>query len=408
MLYNTNQPATPTHYMQNKLTQIFALHFFNDGFLASIILLLPFIAKDLGLNLTQIGFLSSIFSLSGILISLPVGYLSSRFGAIKILIFTIIFYGLGFLFTSLSDSYFFLILAFSIASISFGIFHPVSFSLVTRLSKKETQGRIMGDFMATGEFGRICLSGFLSFIAFSIGWRQTSFIYVIISIILLLIFLFFHFNNKQVNIDEGNKIKNQKQINFVEIMKNKSFILVLLVNFFDNLASSALFIFLPFLLINKGISPSILGAFTSAFFLGNLIGKMGLGRLTDRFKNTKVFIIAELFMVIFIILLAYSNSIFFIILFSIILGSLTMGTSPIRTTMVTETNEHHGSYEKVFGISSFVASLSSALAPIILGKVADLYGIVNSFNLTAVFAFLAVVSAYLYGQRKKFVKVTTD
>jgi len=85
-----------------------------------------------------------------------------------------------------------------------------------------------------------------------------------------------------------------------------------------------------------------------------------------------------------------------------------MGTSPIRTTMVTETNEHHGSYEKVFGISSFVASLSSALAPIILGKVADLYGIVNSFNLTAVFAFLAVVSAYLYGQRKKFVKVTTD
>lgn len=133
---------------------------------------------------------------------------------------------------------------------------------------------------------------------------------------------------------------------------------------------------------------------------------MGLGRLTDMFKNTKVFIIAELFMVLFIILLAYSNTIFFIILFSVILGSLTMGTSPIRTTMVTETNEQHGSYEKAFAVGSFVASLSSAIAPIILGYIADLYGIVNSFNLTAIFALFAVFSAYIY-DKEKSVRINT-
>ncbi len=392
--------------MKNKLTQLFTLHFFNDGFLASIILLLPFITKDLKLSLTQVGFLSSIFSLSGILLSLPVGYLSSRFGAIKILILTIIFYSLGFLFTGLSHSYLFLIFSFFIASISFGSFHPVSFSLVTRLSKKENLGKTIGDFTAIGEFGRICLSGFLPFIAFSIGWRQTSFIYVIISAFLIFIFLFFHFNNTRTTLEEDTKTKNQKQINFIEIMKNKNFLLVLLINFFDNLASSALFIFLPFLLIKKGVNPSVLGAFTSAFFLGNLIGKMGLGRLSDKFKNTRVFIIAELFMVIFILLLTYSSSIFFIIVFSIILGSLTMGTAPIRTTMVTETNEHHGLYEKVFGISSFVASISCALAPIILGYVADLYGIINSFNLSAIFAFLAIIPAYIYSKEKNLIKIS--
>lgn len=382
--------------MKNRLTQIFTLHFFNDGFLASIILLLPFIAKDLKLNLTQVGFLSSIFSLSGILLSLPIGYLGSRFGAIKILILTIVFYGLGFLLTGLSHNYLFLIFAFSTAALSFGLFHPVSFSVVTRLSKKEKRGRIMGDFTAMGEFGRICLSGFLSFIAFSIGWRQTSFIYMYIAIFLLIFFLYSHSNNIKTGFDNENEIQNRKQIKFIEIMKNKNYILVLLITFFDLLASSALFIFLPFLLIKKGVSPSILGAFTSAFFLGNLIGKMGLGRLTDRFGNTNVFIVAEIFMVIFIFLLAYSSSIFFIILFSIILGSLTMGTAPIRTTMITETNEHHGSYEKVFGIGSFVASISTTIAPIILGYVADKYGIINSFNLTAFFALLAIVPAYIY------------
>ena len=180
--------------------------------------------------------------------------------------------------------------------------------------------------------------------------------------------------------------------------------MVLLINFFDLLASSALFIFLPFLLIKKGINPYILGAFTSAFFLGNLIGKMGLGRLTDKFKNTKVFITAELFMVVFILLLTYSNSVFLIIIFSIILGSLTMGTVPIRTTMITETNEHHGSYEKAFAIGSFVASISTALAPIILGYIADLYGIINSFNLSALFALLAIIPACLYNKEKNLIK----
>ncbi|MFA6081634.1 MAG: MFS transporter [Patescibacteria group bacterium] len=393
--------------MKNKLTQIFTLHFFNDGFLASIILLLPFIAKDLSLNLTQIGFLSSIFSLTGILLSLPVGYLGSRFGAIKILVFTIIFYGLGFLFTSFSHSYIFLIFSFAIMSVAFGSFHPVAFSIVANLSKKEKLGRTVGDFTAIGEFGRICLSGFVSFIAFTIGWQRTSFVYVIISGILLTIFLFSHFKNEKINNNENLNPKKQKHVNFSEIIKNKGFLLVLLINFFDNLASSALFIFLPFLLIFKGINPSVLGAFTSAFFLGNLIGKMGLGRLTDKFKNIKVFIYAESLMIIFIILLTYSNSIFFIITFSVILGSLTMGTAPVRTTMVAETNAHHGSYEKAFAVGSFIASLSSALAPIILGYVADLYGIINSFNLAAIFALFAVFSTYIYSLEKKPNKISS-
>lgn len=391
--------------MNNKLKQIFTLHFFNDGFLASIVLFLPFIAKDLRLSLTQVGFLSSIFSISGIFLSLPVGYLNSKFGSNKILAVIIFFYGLGFLFTGLSYSYNILLFAFIIASIAFGSFHPVSFSLVAKLSKKEKLGQIVGDFTAIGEFGRICLSGFLPTVAFLIGWRQTSFIYLAISVPLLFTFLFYHFKNKQSKKNNTEEVKNQKLLNFIGIIKNKQFLIVLAINFFDNLASSALFIFLPFLLIYKGISPSVLGAFTSAFFLGNLIGKMGLGRLTDKFKNTKVFIVAELMMMLFIVLLAYSNSIFFIIVFSIILGSLTMGTSPIRTTMVAETNEHHNSLEKVFGISSLIASLSSAIAPIILGLVADHYGIINSFNLCAFFALLAVFSTYIYSLEKRSNKI---
>lgn len=383
--------------MKNKLVQLFILHFFNDGFLASIVLLLPFITKDLGLNLTQAGFLSSIFSISGILLSLPSGQIAQKFGPLKILIWAVLFYGLNFIFTGLSSSYLLLVAAFVIGSIGFSIFHPPAISLVAILSDKKTRGRIMGDFTAIGETGRIIISGAISFIVAFIGWRNTAFFYGLIAILLFFLLLFLRNHHKN---NEKIKPKSKNQLSYAEITKNKSFILVLFISFFDLLASSALFVFLPFLLLKKGINPSVLSAFTSAFFFGNLIGKMVFGRLSDRFPNTKVFIFAESLMILFILLLTYSNSVPLIIIFSIVLGSLTMGTVPIRTTMISDTNEHHDSNEKAFAIGAFTASISNALAPIILGRVSDLYGIINSFNLSALFAFFAIIPAFMLSRRR--------
>lgn len=384
--------------MDKKLPRIFTLHFFNDGFLASILLLLPFISKELNLNMTQAGFLSSIISISGIFLALPSGYLSHKYGSLRILFLGALFYAISFIFTGFSASYIVLILSFAIGSIGFAIFHTPAFSLVARLTAKNSRGKVMGDFTAVGELGRIFISGALSFIVAYIGWRFTAFFYGTAALFILS-FLFLTRNNKNGERESVAK-KTGNQLSFLKVAKNKNFLLVLMITFFDLLASSALFVFLPFLLLKKNIDPAVISAFTSAFFAGNLIGKMAFGRLSDHFPTTKVFIAAEIFMAIFIILLAQSFSYFFIVLFSIILGSLTMGTVPIRTTMLSEVNDHHDSYEKAFAIGSLVSSIASALAPIILGKIADLYGIVISFNTAAAFAVIAIIPSLILLKQK--------
>lgn len=377
--------------MQNKLIQIFALHFLNDGFLASIILLLPFIKQGLDLSLTQIGILTSILSVFGIILSLPAGYFGHKIGAIKILSFAILLYSIGFIAVGLSFSYFYLVMSFLIAAFGFGIFHPIAFSLVAKWSPLEKLGKTMGDFTAIGDIGRITLSSSVPFVIVAIGWNGTSIIYGVIS--LLSIFLIISFNKK----DSAVEIKEKDlKIGYFQIIKNAKFIFALLITFFDNLASAALFIFIPFLFLKKNIDPSVLGLFTSAFLVGNLIGKTTLGRLADKYKNTTVFIAAELFMAIFIVLLTLSHSQILIIIFSIILGALTAGTIPVRSTMITESNQHHKQYEQVFAIGSFVANIATSLAPIILGFVADKYGIVNAFNISALFAIFAIIPAFMY------------
>ena len=79
---------------------------------------------------------------------------------------------------------------------------------------------------------------------------------------------------------------------------------------------------------------------------------------------------------------------------------MTAGTIPVRSTMITESTQHHKEYEKVFGIGSFVANIATSLAPVILGFVADKYGIINAFNASAMFALFAIIPAYIYGREK--------
>lgn len=61
------------------------LHIFNDGFQASFVLLLPFIAKDQSLNLTKVGLLGTILNVSGIILAIPAGNIAAKIGGFKTL-----------------------------------------------------------------------------------------------------------------------------------------------------------------------------------------------------------------------------------------------------------------------------------------------------------------------------------
>jgi len=302
----------------------------------------------------------------------------------------------GFAFIAFSNNYLLLIISFIIAAIGFGFFHPISFSLVTRIAKNNL-GKAMGDFTAMGDIGRLFLTTILTFTIIYFGWKKIALSFGIIPLIIIFILILLRKKTKE------KVIINKVNVNtrFIEIIKNNKFIYALLTNFFDNFASSSLFIFLPFLLIAKNIDPKTLGFFTSAFIIGNFLGKSILGRLSDKFKNTKVFIVAEFFMVFFIILLANSSSLYLIIFISIILGMLTKGTVPVRSTMISESNQKHGDYDKAFAVSTFISEIANTLSPIILGKIADLYGVVNSFNFAALIAFLAIIPAFLFQSAKE-------
>src|SRR3989344_701726 len=373
----------------NKLKNLYILHILNDGFQASILLLLPFIAKELNLDQIQVGFLGGTLNILLVILALPAGYLALKFGSFKLLLYGLLLYVIGYFATALSPNFFFLIPVFLFTGIGFSLFHPVAFALVTRVSDKKERGKQMGNFTAIGDIGRIGISAVITFVIVYIGWRSSTFIQACFGLIIF-IYIYFFTNIKDKTTHENIK---PVDIKIKEFIKNRKFLFTSFAGALDSFASSTLFVFLPFLLLYRGVDPKVLGSFTAAFFIGNLLGKSILGRFVDKFGSASIFIIAEILMAILIFVLANTPSFLIIIIASVALGIFTKGTAPVIQTMVSESVEHHGNYEKAFGLNSFVNGIAATLAPITLGFFSKNFGIVTAFNISAIFALLAIVPA---------------
>ena len=369
------------------------LHVFNDGFEGSLLLLLPFISHELHINLAQVGMIGTSEGMMEILFSLPAIYFAARLGSIRVLLMALGIYTVGFLLTSISPNLFLLFITFIIAGVGFGLFHSIAFGLVSEWSDRSTRGKQLANFTASGDIGKIALTTVLTIIIGFIGWRFTAFFYGIVALFCLLLFI------KLLSSSEKFHTTTKSQTISVplhDFFTNISFVTANFVNIFDTLASTSLYIFLPFLLMKRGINPSTLGAFTAMFFLGNFLGKTLLGRLVDKYSNTKIFIISEISMAIFIFILANALSPIIIFGAAIALGIFTKGTVPVVKSMISESVEHHQNFDKAFGINTIIASTAAALAPLILGFLSNSYGIVLAFNFCAVSALLAIIPATIY------------
>lgn len=368
------------------------LHILNDGFNTSLVLFLPFFVTDLPISLTEAGLLGTILNSLGMLCALPAGYIAARFGGIKILILSSILYGAGYIATGMSSSYGWILFSFAIAGIGFGFFHPVAFAVVAQTSEKKKMGKNMGNFTAVGDLGKMVIPAILTFIVVVIGWQTTAILYGVIAIACGV--LFFILQKERTNL---LKVAEEKtKVSHLHILSHPPFFLALATSFLDTFSSASLFVFLPFLLLNRGIDAAFLGTFSAMFFLGSMFGKSILGHFSDTYNNATIVILSELLMAICIALLAYSTSIIIIIICSIIVGIFTKGTVPVIQTMISDASKHHENFEKSFGISGLNASIALTISPVFLGFIAQKWGIEATFFVMSAIALLAIIPAFLF------------
>lgn len=362
------------------------LHIMNDGYLASLPLLLPFIQKDLHIAFGRVGILTSLLSSAGVILALPAASISRCVGSYNVLLFSMLFYALSFFVAGLSGTFSILIFSFIIASIGFGLFHPVSFAIIANNSKKNDIGIKMGSFTAMGDIGRIGISACVTILISFVHWRKAAFIYGSLPAVIfcLLTFVF-----RREGFISAAAIKTGNH-HIHGLHTTKQYGIALVTGFLDGLSSSAIFIYIPFLFVYRGASPMLLGTLTGAFFAGNMLGKIVIGKTADKVDSKTVFIISELLMAVLLLLLSAAKNIACLMIISVILGTVTKGTVPVINTLIAKAVPDQRLNEKAFSIAAFVTGIAAVLSPILSGFTAQ------AVDITAVFkvnAGLALISA---------------
>ena len=365
-------------------------HIVNDGYVASLSLLLPFIAVDLGLDYTASGLLKTIHYGAICVAQLPAGFLAERLGAILLLGSGTAIFGLGYAALLVAFSFPIALLAVFGAGIGGGVYHPVGTGLIADTFTGEKSGKAIGTLNFFGDIGKVVFPAATGIMIGFVGWRGSCGLLgcagVAVGIIYLISF------GKDIKIQ---KLRGRKQEDKPEIPPQGGlglghrlqkwgiahpgqFGLYALIGSLDTGIRSAVMAFLGFLLLREGITETNVGWGISLTFLGGAMGKLICGMPMQKLGAARLIILTETLMILGCLALPHIGNNQALFIFLPLFGFVLNGTSSVLyiglVPIFTPTRRSRG-YAMYYTLN-FIAS---ACAPIIFGLTGDKWGLDIAF-----------------------------
>lgn len=372
-------------------------HILIDGLFDSIPVLLAFMILSFDEKEAAVGLIVSLGTALSTAAGLGTLVLTRKFRFAHIAALVTAVYGAGFLAASFSTGIVAAGLCFAFAMTGHSIFHNISFSYITRNTDRTKLGRVMGDFIAIGDVGRIplvSLSAFAAAYSFAglPGWKVVCFAYGLATLCAAFGLLFIQEKNSVP--EPGNSDPKQYLPSFA-LLKNREVFLSMLASVLNAFSNERVFTFLPLLLLAKGIDPTVIGTFALGFTAGSFLGKMACGRFIDSFGSRKVFIFAELLLTVLLCILLATDSLALIVVIALVLGIVTKGTIPVVQTIIIEPVSKTRTFDDIFSINSFLRGITNMLTPLLFGLMASWWGMNVVYLLMALVAAVAVIPVWM-------------
>ena len=143
--------------------------------------LYPELVLEFSLSNQQVGLISSIPNLISALLSIPMGLLSDRIGAKKMIILSIIVSTFGAVIAGIAQNPLMLIIAVSLLYLNTTIYHPASYSFTTFLFEPRDRAKALGVQGAGGTLGMALGPLSISILVglLGLGWRRAYLAWII-------------------------------------------------------------------------------------------------------------------------------------------------------------------------------------------------------------------------------------
>lgn len=383
---NESSPS-PQRKRWGDLFSFCAFHFLDDGFTDSIYLLLPFMAMELGLSFSEVGFLKGIFYGSMGLFQFPLSVLGEKMGEFLVLSFGTFGLTGGFLLLSAAHQYWTMLLSLVLAKGTGGGQHGLSSSILSKIFEQSGRRAAMGTYNFSGDMGKVCVPLLLTFLIRFGGWRNAVFTLSLLGMVTAAGLYLLARRSRSFFSPSVPPRPSTPQESW-GIPNRKSFGALLTIGILDISVRTALLTFLPFLLIRKGFSPFDTGFALTLLFFGGAVGKFVCGFLAEGLGVLPMVVATELLTALGILSFLWvpSSVAWFIIP---LVGVVLNGTSSVLYATVAEISPPE-SRSRGYGLYYAITLGSGALSPMLFGLLVDLTSLPVSIATTALLALLTL------------------
>jgi FSR family fosmidomycin resistance protein-like MFS transporter len=374
---------------------------------ATLYIVLPYLAEDLGLTYSQVGFLMGWNSFSSFFVNLPGGLIVDLVGKTRLLLgLALALIGLPYSLLGFSHSFAVALIVVTFVGTGNNLWHPAALSFLAK-RYPERKGLAIALHSMGGNLGStlapLAVGVALSFLI----WRQVLILNLLLGV--LMGFILWRLLDKAGTMraeGKGKGLSVKEYLNAVKTMaRNRNILLLGCLSGMRSMTQNGLFTFLPLYLAHElKYSPALVGTYIAVVQTAGIFSTPISGMISDK-KGRRPVLTAGLLttsllmtaLVIFRIDFLFIGVLAFLgfFLFSLhpVIFAWTMDLAPKNVSGTT--------VSALFGIQS----LLSGLSPVICGFIADRFGILHAFYFLAFTIFAANFLVYLIPEKPPEVSI---
>ena len=371
-----------------------AAHAAHDGLAEAFLVLLPRLAQEFGMSLTQAGALKGVFYAAMTAGQIPAGLISERFGERRLLALGTLGVAVGWLLLAEADGFRALLLALLAAGIGSSVQHPLASSLVSRAHRGEGARAALGIYNFAGDAGKAVVPALLALGIGLAGWRMSS---MSCGMAMAIVALGVHLALQRFVSDEKPPAPRTGEPAGWGIVDRRGFSLLSLIAIIDASSRGGFLLLAPFLMVEKGLEVEHVGFAVMLIFVGGAGGKFACGYIAERLGTIRTIVITEIATAIGIAVFALAPmGVVWLLLVPI--GLALNGTSSALYGAAGELAREERK-ARVFGLFYTVTTAATAVAPFAVGVLGDAVSLRVSAVVVAVLVASAVPIALVMNAR---------
>ncbi len=362
-----------------KVLLLSVCHFIHDIYTSFLAPLLPFLIEKFSLSLTQAGFLTTAMQIPA-LMNPHIGKLADRVSVRYFIIMAPAFTAVPMSLLGIAPNYGILLILMFFTGVSTSLFHVPAPVMVYRVSGGKT-GRGMSFFMTGGELARtlgpITIIGAISIFGFE-GYYPVMLFGMLASIVMYVKF-------KDMPVSVVQKQSPSIRIMFREMRGILLPLSAILVG--RGFMHACLTAFLPLYVMQQSGNVWLAGIALSLFEAAGVVGILTIGSLSDRFGRKRLLgFCLVVSPIAFLLFTCTSGWLQLIIL--LITGFSLLSTTPVMLAMIQEFSVDGSSAAN--GVFMMISFLSRSAVVVLVGFVADLMGLEQTFILCGLVGMTAL------------------